>query len=124
LAQIPQGYNPSGSFERNAEKEQAMLLELSVIPLGRGKSVSSDIAELLKLIDASGLDYRLTATGTILEGGWDEVMAVARRCHETMRSRTERVVTLMKIDDYAGRTGRLAQAVASVELKAGKPLKK
>jgi uncharacterized protein (TIGR00106 family) len=101
-----------------------MLFELSVIPLGRGRSISGDVAELLKIIDASGLDYRLTAAGTILEGDWDRVMDVARRCHETMRKRTERVVTLIKIDDYGERTGRLAEAVASVEQKAGKRLKK
>ena len=47
-----------------------MLLELSVIPLGRGRSISADVAELLKIIDSSGLDYRITAAGTIIEGNW------------------------------------------------------
>ncbi len=101
-----------------------MLLELSVIPLGRGRSLSADLAELLQIIDASGLDYRLTATGTILEGDWDRLMDVVRRCHEQMRTRTERVITLIKIDDYDGCTGRLAGAVASVEEKLGRPLRK
>jgi hypothetical protein len=38
-----------------------MLMELSVIPLGRGRSTSADAADLVKIIDASSLDYRLTA---------------------------------------------------------------
>jgi uncharacterized protein (TIGR00106 family) len=101
-----------------------MLLELSVIPLGRGRSISADVADLVKIIDASGLDYRLTAAGTILEGGWDQLMDVARKCHTEMRKKTERVVTFMKIDDYAERTGRLTGAVASVEAKVGKAVKK
>ncbi len=101
-----------------------MLLELSVIPLGRGRSIGQDLAELLRIIDASGLDYRLTAAGTILEGDWDQVMVVARKCHEEMRKKTERVVTLIKVDDYADRVGRLSAAVESVERKARKPLKK
>jgi uncharacterized protein (TIGR00106 family) len=101
-----------------------MLLELSVIPLGRGRSISADIAALVKIIDASGLDYRLTATGTIIEGSWDQLMDVARKCHVEMRKKTERVVTLMKVDDYAERTGRLTAAVTSVEGKVGKPVKK
>lgn len=101
-----------------------MLLELSVIPLGRGRSISADVADLVKIIDASGLDYRLTAAGTIIEGTWDQVMGVARNCHAEMRKKTERVVTYIKLDDYAGRTGRLAGAVASVEQKVGKPVKK
>jgi uncharacterized protein YqgV (UPF0045/DUF77 family) len=49
---------------------------------------------------------------------------VARKCHAEMRKKTERVVTLMKLDDYEERTGRLAAAVTSVEQKIGKSLKK
>ncbi len=101
-----------------------MLLELSVIPLGRGRSVSADIADLVKIIDASGLDYRLTAAGTILEGNWDQVMDVARKCHSEMRKKTGRVITYMKVDDYEDRTGRLSAAVESVEKKVGKAVKK
>ena len=101
-----------------------MLLELSVIPLGRGRSISADIADLVKIIDTSGLDYRLTAAGTILEGSWEQLMDLAQKCHTEMRTKTERVVTFMKVDDYAEHTGRLTAAVASVEKKVGKPLKK
>lgn len=101
-----------------------MLLELSVIPLGRGRSISADIADVVKIIDASGLDYRLTATGTILEGSWEQLMGVAQKCHTQMREKTERVVTFMKVDDYAERTGRLTAAVASVETKVGRAVKK
>ncbi|MFI5092031.1 MAG: MTH1187 family thiamine-binding protein [Candidatus Acidiferrales bacterium] len=101
-----------------------MLLELSVIPLARGRSISADIADLVKIIEASHLDYRLTATGTIIEGTWDQLMAVAHKCHMEMRSKTERVITLMKLDDYEDRTGRLTAAVASVEAKVGKPVRK
>ncbi len=101
-----------------------MLLELSVIPLGRGRSISADVADMVKIIDASGLDYRLTATGTIIEGTWEQLMNLAQKCHTEMRRKTERVVTDMKLDDYAERSGRLAGAVASVERKVGKPVKK
>lgn len=101
-----------------------MLMELSVLPLGRGRSISADIADLVKIIDASGLDYRLTAAGTILEGTWDELVDVAKKCHLEMRQRTERVISLMKVDDYADRTGRLKRALESVEEKVGKKVKR
>ena len=101
-----------------------MLLELSVIPLGRGRSISADVADMVKIIDASGLDYRLTAAGTILEGNWEQVMDVARKCHTEMRKKTERVVTFMKVDDYGERSGRLTVAVASVEAKVGRAVRK
>lgn len=101
-----------------------MLMELKIVPLGRGKSVSGDLADILKIIDTSGLDYRLTATGTNVEGNWDQLMDVARRCHAEMRKKTERVVTSVMIDDYGDRTGRLAGTVESLERKVGKQLKK
>jgi uncharacterized protein YqgV (UPF0045/DUF77 family) len=50
------------------------------------------------------LDYRLTAAGTIIEGAWDQLMKVAKNCHDEMRKKTERVITFMKVDDYAERT--------------------
>jgi uncharacterized protein (TIGR00106 family) len=101
-----------------------MLLELSVIPLGRGRSLSADIADLVRIIEASGLDYRLTPAGTIIEGNWDQLMDLAKKCHQNMRAKTERVLTLIKLDDYEQRTGRLTAAVKSVEEKIGKPVKK
>ena len=70
------------------------------------------------------MDYRLTAAGTIIEGSWDELMKVAKNCHDEMRKKTERVITMMKVDDYADRRHRLAAAVESVEKKLGKALKK
>ena len=101
-----------------------MLLELSVIPLGRGRSLSADIADLVRIIEASGLDYRLTPAGTIIEGNWDQLMDLAKKCHQNMRAKTERVLTLIKLDDYEQRTGRLLAAVRSVEEKLGKSVKK
>lgn len=101
-----------------------MLMDLSVVPLGRGRSISADVADLMKIIDASGLDYRITPTGTVVEGNWEQLMELAKKCHLNMRAKTERVITLMKIDDYEQRTGRLTAAVKSVEEKVGKALKK
>ncbi len=51
-------------------------------------------------------------------------MEVARKCHTEMRQKTERVITFIKLDDYADRAGRLTGAIASIEGKFGKPVKK
>ena len=101
-----------------------MLMELSIIPLGRGRSISADVADAVKIIDGSGLDYRITAAGSIIEGTWDQLMDLAKRCHQALRGKTERVITLIKIDDYEQRTGRLTAAVKSVEDRVGKSFKK
>jgi len=47
-----------------------MPAELSIIPLRSGLHISEEIAEALKLVDASGLPYQLTPSGTCIEGGW------------------------------------------------------
>ncbi len=101
-----------------------MLLELTVIPLGGGRSISSDIAGLIELIDRSGLDYQVTAFGTLIEGSWDQLMEVLRGCHETARKKTNRALLLMRLDDYEDRTGLLRGAVNSVERALGRPVKK
>jgi uncharacterized protein (TIGR00106 family) len=101
-----------------------MLLELNILPLGRGRSIGDDVADVVKIIDASGLDYKLTAEGTILEGNWDQLMDVAKRCHNEMRKKTDRVITIMHADDYGDRTGRLSAAVDSVARKVGRSIKK
>ncbi len=101
-----------------------MLLDLAIVPLARGPSLSADVADLIRIIDSSGLDYRLTPAGTVIEGDWNELVELAKRCHLEMRKRTKRVITFMKIDDYAERTGRLTGMLQSVEQKLGRAVKK
>jgi uncharacterized protein YqgV (UPF0045/DUF77 family) len=61
---------------------------------------------------------------TIIEGTWDQLMSVAKNCHGEMRKKTDRVITLMKLDDYGNQSDRLTTSVESVEKKLGKQVKK
>lgn len=99
-----------------------MLIEFSVLPLGGDTHLSGEIAEALKIVDDSGLPYQLTPAGTCIEGDWDEVMAVIRRCHERMRQVSPHVVTSIRVEDDQGATDKLRRNVASVEEKAGRKL--
>jgi uncharacterized protein (TIGR00106 family) len=101
-----------------------MLIELSVIPLGGTPHMSEEIAEVLEIIDESGLRYQLTPSGTCIEGAWDEVMPLVRRCHEQVREKSRHVVTTIKIEDEAGVDDKLTSNIASVEAKVGKSLKR
>lgn len=100
-----------------------VLLEFSVSPLGKGESVSQYVARSLEIIDASGLDYRLHAMGTIVEGELDQVLDVMRRCVEAMTADCDRVSCSAKLDFRRGHSGRLESKVASVQRKVGRPLK-
>lgn len=101
-----------------------MIIEFSVVPVGRGEELAGPVARILDIIDQSGLPYQLTAMGTLVEGGWDEVMGLVRRCHEATRGEAGRVLTRIAIDDRAGASGRLAGKVQDVERTLGRTLKK
>jgi uncharacterized protein (TIGR00106 family) len=98
-----------------------MLIEFSILPLGSGTHLSGEIAEVLKIVDDSGLPYQLTPAGTILEGEWDEVMAVIKRSHEWIRQKSSHVVTSIRIEDDEGATDKIRRNVESVQEKAGRP---
>lgn len=100
-----------------------MLVEFSVSPAGSA-SMGDEVARCLDLVDRSGLDYQLTAMGTLLEGEWDAVFDVIRRCHEALRKETGRVVTTIRIDDREGVVGALRGKVTSVEEALGRELRK
>ena len=51
-----------------------VLLEFSMSPLDKGESVGKYVSRSLKIIDESGVDYRLNPMGTVLEGEWDDVI--------------------------------------------------
>jgi len=101
-----------------------MLIELSINPLGRGIHLSQDLAEILKIVDGSGLKYCLTPLGTCIEGEWDDIMALVKRCHEQARTRSKHVMTTVRIEDEAGATDKLNENIASVERAVGHQLKR
>ena len=92
-----------------------LIVEFDTYPLGKESGLGKDIARVEKIISESGLDHQLTAMGTIIEGDWDEVMEVIKKCHHRLKEDYNRVTTHVKIDDRAGKSGRLQGKVESVE---------
>ena len=101
-----------------------VLLEFSVAPMGVGESVAPYVARCLRLVEESGLDYRLHAMGTIVEGELPQVLALMRACIEAVAADCQRVTCSAKIDVRAGHTGRLESKIASVERELGRSLKR
>ena len=58
-----------------------VLLEMSIVPLGQGESVSKYVAQCIDLVDRSGLNYELHAMGTIVEGELAEVLDLLAAVH-------------------------------------------
>jgi uncharacterized protein (TIGR00106 family) len=101
-----------------------VLMEFSLFPVGLGVSLSPYVARSLDIIDKSGLNYRLTAMGTIVEGEIDQVLDVMRKCLEAMAADCDRVSCSAKLDIRRGTDSRLDAKVESVEAKLGRELKK
>jgi uncharacterized protein (TIGR00106 family) len=100
-----------------------VLLDFSMTPLGKGESVSVYVARCMEVIAASGLDYRLHAMGTTLEGELDEVLAVVGRCFEALATDCNRISCSVKIDYRKGASGRLQSKVQKVQSLIGQPLR-
>jgi len=101
-----------------------MLAEFSIVPIGVGSSIGDRLAEVLKIVDASGLPYKVNPMGTVVEGEWDEIMKLIKKCHKTLMKTGERALTTISIDDRTGKPNRIDEKVKSIEKRIGKSLKK
>ena len=101
-----------------------MLAEFSIIPIGKGESLSDRIAGVLRIVADSGLPYKANPMGTVVEGDWDEVLLLIKKCHNEMLENTGRLVTSITIDDRPGRPNRLEEKIKSVEKRLGRELSK
>lgn len=101
-----------------------VLLEMSIVPLGQGESVSRYVAQCVDIVDRSGLNYELHAMGTIVEGDLGPVLDLMRQCIEEVAKSSNRVTCTAKIDYRQGTTGGLRSKVASVEKHLGRPASK
>lgn len=93
-------------------------VDLCVIPYGAGLSLSGYVAECLRLIQDAGLQHHLHAYGTDIEGEWDDVMAVVKRCHEILHEKgVPRIATTLKIATRTDKEQSMDDKVRSVEEK-------
>lgn len=94
-----------------------MIAAFSISPGGVGDSVSDVVADCVRIVRDSGLPNETNAMFTNIEGDWDEVMDVIRRCVDAAAERAPRVGVVIKIDHRSGVTDGLQAKVRSVEDK-------
>ena len=102
----------------------SVLLELAMFPTDKGESVSAYVARIIAMIDGSGLDYRLTPMGTIVEtADLEEGLKIIADAYRCLEPDCARVYATVKLDIRKEKSGRLGQKIASVEEKLGKKAK-
>ena len=92
--------------------------------MDQGQSVSAFVARCVELVDRSGLDYRLHAMGTVVEGDLEPLLRLLKQSFEALQSDSERISCSVKFDYRHAKKGRLTSKVDSVEAKVGRSLKK
>lgn len=102
-----------------------MLVEFSIVPVGTGSSsIGDQLAEVLNIVDKSGLPYKANPMGTVIEGSWDNVFGLIKRCHTKIMKSGERAITTITIDDRKGKPNRINKKVESIERRLKRTLKK
>lgn len=96
------------------------LMEFSIIPLDKGSSFSQYLVPVLERIDASGLPYRLNPMGTVVEGEWEDLLALLTACFRTLEKDSGRISVSVKFDHRKGVSNALDDKIKSMETKAGK----
>jgi uncharacterized protein (TIGR00106 family) len=98
-----------------------MIIAFSITPLGIGEDVGSAVAEAVRVVRASGLPNRTDAMFTLVEGEWDEVMAVVKQATDAVLALAPRASLVVKADIRPGVTDAMTTKVESVERHLSSP---
>jgi uncharacterized protein (TIGR00106 family) len=91
-----------------------VIAAFSVTPLGAGESVGDLVADCVRIVRESGLRNETNAMFTNVEGDWDDVMAVIKRCVDHVAEVAPRVSVVVKLDHRPGMTDALGHKTARI----------
>jgi uncharacterized protein (TIGR00106 family) len=94
-----------------------MLVSFSMFPVGKGESVSGEVARIIDLIDKSGLPYKASAMATTVEGDWNSIMTLINKCRLRMRRKNNRVYMVLTMDDRKSAKNRITGKPKAIEKK-------
>jgi uncharacterized protein (TIGR00106 family) len=94
-----------------------MLVAFSIAPgtSDEDGGVAAAVAAAVRIVRESGLPHETNAMFTNIEGEWDEVMAVLRRCVDAVAAVSPRVSLVLKADIRSGRTGEMSAKLDRLE---------
>jgi uncharacterized protein (TIGR00106 family) len=99
----------------------SVLMEFAIFPTDKGDSVSKQVSKVIGLIRESGINYQLTAMGTLIETNeLPEALALVNSCYEVLEEDSDRVYCTLTMDIQKNKHNRLTSKVESIENKIGK----
>jgi uncharacterized protein (TIGR00106 family) len=100
-----------------------VIVDLTIIPIGVGVSLSPYVAACEKVLSEAGLKTQLHANGTNIEGEWDEVFAAIKRCHEVIHEMgAPRISTIIKVGTRVDRDQTMESKIQSVQARLAEML--
>lgn len=103
----------------------SVLVEFAMFPTDKGESVSAYVSRIIKMIDESGVPYKLTPMGTVFETEtMEEALDIINKAYKQLEKDCNRVYSVVKFDIRKGKSNRLVQKIQSVEKKLGKQVSK
>lgn len=97
-----------------------VIADVGIVPIGVGVSVSRYVAICQQVFLEAGLNPRLHAYGTNVEGEWDVVFAAVKRCHETLHEMgAPRISTSVRVGSRTDREQTIGDRIESVREKEG-----
>ncbi len=95
-----------------------VMIDLCIVPIGVGVSLSSYIAACEKVLSEAGLKTALHSYGTNIEGEWEDVFAAVKRCHQVVHDMgAPRITTTIKLGTRTDRNQSMEDKVRSVQEK-------
>ena len=91
------------------------LIALCIAPCGTGDELAADVAEVVRVIRASGLPNRTYSMFTEIEGEWDEVMRVVKDATFVLAEKGIRTEVVMKADVRPGHIDMMHKKTEIVE---------
>ncbi len=91
------------------------LVAVAIAPFGEGEELSEYVADVLRVIRASGLKNRTTSMFTEIEGEFDEVMRVVRNATLVLAEKGIRTEVVLKADIRPGHENMMERKVEVVE---------
>ncbi|ROL62280.1 thiamine-binding protein [Bacteroidetes/Chlorobi group bacterium ChocPot_Mid] len=92
-----------------------VLAEFAMFPTDKGESVSKYVSQVIDAIDKSGLKYKLTPMGTVIEGEWDEVFGLITKCFKILEPQANRVYSAIKVDYRKGSASRMTSKIEKIK---------
>ena len=97
----------------------SILVNFAMFPTDSGTSVSKDVSRIIKMIDDSGIPYKLNPMGTSYETEtMQEALLLIEKSYEILRDH-DRVYAVVNFDIQKDKSDRLHSKIKSIEEEIG-----